>query len=241
MAPVSVADCLTTSQWAVHIAETLQTPVIVLSDQALGQARAIVQRPNDDGLIGQRRVPTQIDETYQRYAVNDSGVSPMALPGMQGGQYTADGLAHNPRGTPSSQFNDHRTQLDKRARKLNDYDFGDSWALQEGNQDADTAVITWGSCCGPVREALSELRESGLAIRFLAPRLLAPAQPARMADALRGVNRLLIVEQTHSGQYYRYLRAYYDLPGEVRSLSVPGPLPIRPADIRRALSQWSAT
>jgi len=35
VAPFSVGDCLLTTQWAVHLAETLQTAVIVLSDQSV--------------------------------------------------------------------------------------------------------------------------------------------------------------------------------------------------------------
>jgi len=37
LAPVSVADCINTAEYAVYVAESLQIPVIVLSDQALGR------------------------------------------------------------------------------------------------------------------------------------------------------------------------------------------------------------
>jgi 2-oxoglutarate ferredoxin oxidoreductase subunit alpha len=70
-------------------------------------------------------------------------------------------------------------------------------------------------------------------------RLLAPAQPGRLGQLLAGVRRVLVVEQNHSGQFLRYLRAEYDLPGEVRSLRRPGPLPFRPAEIHAALAGWS--
>lgn len=239
MSPVTVADCLFTTEWAVRAAEALQTPVIMLSDQALGQSRAIIERPADVPLAGERRLPEHIDESYQRYGVNNSGVSPMALPGMPGGQYTADGLEHGASGYPSSLADDHHAQLDKRERKLRDYDYGEHWALVDGDEDADTAVVTWGSCYGPVREALAELRKRGMAVKLVAPRLLAPAQPERMSAALHGVRRLLVIEQTHGAQFYHYLRAYYELPAQVRSLSIPGPLPIRPGDVRRALTDWS--
>ncbi len=238
MAPVSVADCLLTAQWAVRTAEALQTAVIVLSDQSLAQARVIIERPPDLALDGEREVPAGLDESYQRYAVDERGVSPMAIPGMRGGQYTAEGLEHGPSGNPSSLAHDHRVQLDKRSRKLRNHDFGEHWVLVDGEEDADTAVITWGSCWGPVREALAEVREAGTAVKLIAPRLLAPVQPERMASLLRDVRRLLVVEQTHGAQFHRYLRAHYELPQRLQRLSIPGPLPIRPGDVRRALMQW---
>jgi len=76
-------------------------------------------------------------------------------------------------------------------------------------------------------------------VHLVSVRLLSPAQPERLKRALQGVKRVLVLEQNHSGQFLRYLRAEYDLPGEVRSLRRPGPLPFRPAEIHAALEKWS--
>ena len=75
--------------------------------------------------------------------------------------------------------------------------------------------------------------------RLISLRLLAPAQTERFADAIDGAERVLVVEQSHSRQFYRYLRAYYDLPPEVRIFSRPGPLPVRPAEILDRIQSWS--
>jgi 2-oxoglutarate ferredoxin oxidoreductase subunit alpha len=90
-----------------------------------------------------------------------------------------------------------------------------------------------------VREALARAARDGIKARLVSMRLLSPAQPERLAKALAGVKRVLVVEQNHSGQFHRYLRADFDLPGEVRSLRRPGPLPIRPNDVYRQLAEWS--
>jgi 2-oxoglutarate ferredoxin oxidoreductase subunit alpha len=238
LAPNSVADCLTTTQWAVHLAERLQCPALVLADQYFGQARAIVDRPADVPLKGERSRADAGTADYKRYALTDSGVSPMAIPGSAGITYTADGLTHNERGTPSSQASDHAAQLEKRARKLA-IDYGARWADVEG--EGDTAILTWGSCTGPAREALARARAAGIAARLVSLRLLAPAQPEKLARALAGVKRVLVVEQSHGGQFARYLRAEHDLPGEVAHLRRPGPLPIRPDEIHQRLARWSRT
>ncbi len=236
LAPQSISDCLFTTQWAVYLAEVLQSPAIVLSDQFIGQAVAAIDRPADVAFIGRRTTALPQAGAYKRYAVAGGVVSPMAIPGMPGGQYTADGLTHNERGTPTSNENDHRVQLDKRRNKLEQFSYGDHWATVEG--DGELAVITWGSLTGAVREAVDHLRVSGLDVRLIAPRLLLPAQPERLKAALEGVDRVLIVEQTHGGQFHRYLRAHYDLPAQVRLLNRPGPLPIRPSEIVRAVMEW---
>jgi len=238
LAPQSVADCLFTTQWAVYLAETLQAPAIVLSDQFIGQAMAVTDRPADIAFIGQRAKALPEADSYKRYAVSAGGVSPMAIPGMRGGQYTADGLTHNERGTPTSSEGDHRAQLDKRRMKLEQFTYGDHWATVEGS--GELAVMTWGSLTGAAREAIERVHRNGRDVRLIAPRLLLPVQPEQFAAALHGVKRILVVEQSHGAQFHRYLRAHYDLPDDVTVLNRPGPLPIRPNEIEQAIVQWSS-
>jgi 2-oxoglutarate ferredoxin oxidoreductase subunit alpha len=237
LAPNSIPDCLTTTQWAVHLAEALQAPAIVLSDQFFGQARTVTDRPEDTGVVAERLVAPAGAEGYKRYAVTESGVSPMAIPGTPGLAYTADGLEHSERGIPSSGSAEHRTQLAKRERKLVTHDYGTQWADIEG--DGEIAVVTFGSCTGAAREAIARARAEGVNARLVSMRLLAPARPKLLAAALEGVDRVLVVEQNHGGQFLRYLRAEFELPGAVRSYRHPGPLPIRPEEVHRQITEWS--
>src|SRR5690606_1398618 len=114
LAPQSVADCLFTTQWATYLAEALQTPAIVLSDQFIGQTQAAIEQPAHVAFVGQRTKASDVAGGYKRYALAANGVSPMAIPGTPGAQYTADGLTHTERGTPTSSAADHQIQLDKR-------------------------------------------------------------------------------------------------------------------------------
>ncbi len=230
VAPQSIEDCLFTTQWAVHLAESLQTPCIVLSDQSLGQSRAIIRQPAQSAFTAHRLVADDslLGGQYHRYQRTESGVSPMAIPGTPGGQYTADGLEHGESGAPSAQAADHAGQLDKRLRKLSAHEYGPEWATVDG--DGDLAVLCWGSCTGAAREAVERARARGIGVRLIAPRLLSPSRPADMARALDGIRKVLVVEMSHQKQFLRYLRGEYDLP-ETHCLNRPGPLPIRPAEI----------
>lgn len=236
LAPQSVGDCMFTTQWATYLAEAMQVPAIVLSDQFMGQSRAAIERPADVAFIGARTIATDILGAYKRYAMASNGVSPMSIPGTRGGQYTADGLTHSERGIPTSGATDHRAQLDKRRDKLANFNFGDHWASVEGA--GDLAIITWGSLTGAAREAARRASADGLAVRVVAPRLLAPVQPERLSAALEGASRILVVEQTHGAQFHRYLRAHYDLPASVQVLHRPGPLPITAGEIYQAVAEW---
>ncbi len=237
LAPTSISDCLATAQWAVTLAETLQAPAIVLSDQFMGQSRAIVDRPADVAFAGARLTAPPHTPDYKRYRNTESGISPMAIPGTPGIVYTADGLEHTEAGIPSSGARDHAVQLDKRERKLLQHDYGRWWADIEGK--GDLAVITFGSVTAAVREAVARAAAEGVAARLIALRLLAPAQPAKMEAALAGTSRVLVVEQNHGGQLLRYLRSVYDLPGKPAGYHRPGPLPMRPGEVTNAILEWA--
>ncbi|MHB1201345.1 MAG: 2-oxoacid:acceptor oxidoreductase subunit alpha, partial [Polaromonas sp.] len=236
VAPTSIGDCLGATQWAVHLAEALQAPAIVLSDQFMGQSRAIIDRPVDAGFTAQRLTAKANTLDYGRYRNTTSGVSPMAIPGTEGVTYTADGLEHSEAGIPSSQSRDHVMQLDKRQRKLDRHDYGPWWADIEG--DGDAVVITFGSASGPVREAIARARDAGTDLRLIALRLLAPTRPEQMAAAVQGARHIIVVEQNHGAQLYRYLRAWYDFPVPPASYHRPGPLPLRPGELLTALLEW---
>ncbi len=242
LAPSSIADCLATTAWAVQLAEALQAPALVLSDQFLGQSRAVIDRPAQQvaparRLVAEARLSKEAPE-YRRYADTQTGISPMAVPGTPGTVYTADGLEHSERGIPSSSAADHRKQLAKRERKLLQHDYGTRWADVEG--DAELAVITFGSTTGAVREALGRIAARGVALRLITLRLIAPLQTAALDTALAGVRQVLVVEQNHGGQLLRYLRSRADLPGRPSGLHRPGPLPLRPGELADAFSAWAA-
>ncbi|MBE0615609.1 MAG: 2-oxoacid:acceptor oxidoreductase subunit alpha, partial [Burkholderiales bacterium] len=169
VAPNSIADCVSATQWAVYLAEAMQSPAIVLSDQYFGQTRAVVDPPADIGLVGDRLKASAGAEAYNRYAITESGISPMAIPGNPGTAYTADGLEHNERGLPSSQSGDHIRQLDKRAKKLAQFNYGERWADSEGK--GELAVVTFGSCTGAAREAIARAAAEGVKARLVSLRL----------------------------------------------------------------------
>ena len=219
-----------------RLAEALQTVVVVLTDQNLAQSTVLIPKPGYQLAEIPSRSAAQPGEGYERYRDTPGGVSPMAIPGAAGLSYVADGLEHAESGKPSTAAADHIMQLDKRARKIEDFDYGDHWADIRG--EGSTAILTWGSTTAAVREAAARLAAGGTEVKLIALRLLLPASPGKLARELEGVRRVLVVEQSHSAQFHRYLRAYYDIDSPVHALARPGPLPITPGEIVRQVENW---
>lgn len=238
LAPNSIGDCVTTTQWAVFLADALQCPALVLSDQLLGQARAVIPPAPERDWHAQRQTAAVGLTHYQRFEDTADGISPMAVPGTPGGEHTATGLTHAVSGRPSSSAAEHRRQLEKRRRKLDIFDYGDDWADIEG--DGEIALMTWGSTTLAAREAVVRLRAEGVEVRLVSLRLLSPLDAARMGSALSGVRRLLVVEQSHGTQFLHHLRAHCELPAHTHSLAEPGPVALTPGRIAAALRVLNA-
>jgi 2-oxoglutarate ferredoxin oxidoreductase subunit alpha len=235
LAALSIRDCVYTTQWAVRLAEHMQTVAIVLSDQSLGQSRAIVDPPETFTADLERVVEREPARDYRRYALTDDGVSPMTLPGVSAGMYTGDGLEHNERGTPSSMAGDHQAQLEKRRFKLERFEFGSPWAEIRGS--GELCIVTWGSAAGAALEAGEQLKARGTPARVIALRLLAPLQRAALSRALEGATRILVVEQNQGAQLFHYLHSERALPDHARAFARPGPLPLRPGEILNAVTE----
>jgi len=232
-APLTISDCCTTIAWVTGLAEKLQTAAIVLSDQSLGQSRAIIDPPLQIELQ-QRDTPKKTTGAqYQRYQLTESGISPMAIPGTPGLSYVADGLEHDQRGKPSSQAIDHQQQLEKRRHKIESFDYGDYWAKIDRADDKipDLMLITWGGSTSAVEEAMIALRTEGYSLGMIAIRLLHPLSKSAFQRAICDSSQVLVVEQNQSGQLFDYLHAQRVMPADAGSYCHSGPLPIRPNSI----------
>ena len=118
------------------------------------------------------------------------------------------------------------------------YSGGIGWVDPSG--DGELAIVSWGSTASVVREALRRLPDDLAAkMKLISMRLLLPVRQDEMAVALDGVKRLIVIEQNHTGQLYRFLRGWYDLPADVDTWHRPGPDVFRPGEIATKLTQWS--
>lgn len=241
LAPTCVADTFEVTVSAFNIAETYQTPVLVLSDQEIAQRKETVD-PIDTSryTIATRKTPSAEQlQDYKRFLDTPSGVSPMSAPGMAGGAYLASGIEHNEVGDPAANGAMHAKMNDKRFRKLAPLKRQDDLLLCTGDARAELALIGWGSCAGVCREALELAQAAGLRVKLLVPLLLYPIAEERYAQFFEGVKGGLVVEQSHQGQLYRILRMYVDVPRGMRALCRGGAQPFQPAEVLEALQSLS--
>lgn len=238
LAPTGVADMFATTVEAFNIAEQYQTPVILLSDAEIGQRKEIVD-PIDPGrfpIVDRRRPSPRELERYVRYALTESGISPISEPGMPGGNYLAAGIEHNETGAPTANGVMHAKMNEKRIRKLDPLMRWRGAVTIAGDPDAPIGLVAWGSIAGVAREALDRAERLGVHAKLLIPTLLYPVPQPAYDDFFGSVRTGLVVEQSHQGQLYRLLRMFVTLPAGVVSLARSGANPFTPAEIAEQLA-----
>ncbi len=236
MAPVSVEDNFYQMINAFNLAEKYQTPVIFLSDQDMS-VRVQTIPPFDLSRVQleQRLVwDPQSDGhgPFERYVDTPSGVSPMSLPGMKGGQYVAEGLEHAASGAPEYTPEQHTENMQKRARKIRGaVQDAIKWNMFErfGDEDAPVAIVGWGSTIGPVREAVDRARGEGMKVAVLYTKMIFPLPSEVIGKFIEGREAVIVPELNFTGQYARMIQAEFWR--EVVSLRKYGGIPFAAHEI----------
>jgi 2-oxoglutarate ferredoxin oxidoreductase subunit alpha len=211
IAPSDVEDCFYTTVDAFTLAEKYQMPVILLSDYSLATRTQTIPRPDFNGVKApQREVPTaeEIAAGYKRFKLTESGVSPMAVPGTPGGQFTATGLEHNETGAPHMTGAMHKTMTEKRYRKMAGAAAEPGYTRRFGSPQAKVGIVCWGTTTGPVREAVDRALAKGYPVAALQCRMVHPI-PAEVRPFLESMDTVLVPELNWTGQFAQMLRGRF--------------------------------
>lgn len=164
VAPSTVGECLTETVRAFNLAERFRTPVTVLLDEVLGHMREVVTIPNEgDYEIYNRVKPTVKPEEFQPFALTENGVSPMPAYG-EGYRYNVTGLTHDTMGFSTNRADEIVVKLDKLRDKIENYKDEIFKARYEYMDDAEVAIISYGSVSRAALQATSLARQAGFKV-----------------------------------------------------------------------------
>lgn len=204
IAPTNVSECYDFTVKSFQLAEKYQTPVIILTDFFLDNRVENVPPPkaSDDETRNANLFPDEsVKGTYRRYEDTEDGISPRALPGMQGFNHVATGLEHSEKGSPDYSPENHQKMSAKRHRKIQS-------ALKDlyepeaffADSEIDVGVIGWGSTFGSVLEASREAREKGLKVAALKITSIYPYHQDQIRSFMKKCKWVLIPELNFEGQ-----------------------------------------
>lgn len=202
LAPASVQDCFDLAVKAVNLAETFATPVMLLSDAAVGHMREVITLPDEVGITYRKQPDTPPDgNTFLPYEAPPDGCPPRP-PFGSGYRWHAEGSTHNVYGDLAATDHEsarflHRRLLDKVAAHARAIAFWRERYLD----DAEVVVVSYGISACSAAAAVRLARESGRRVGLLALQTLWPF-PDHLLSSVAERARALVVVELNAGQVF---------------------------------------
>jgi 2-oxoglutarate ferredoxin oxidoreductase subunit alpha len=215
LAPGDAEECMYLMIQAFNLSEKYQCPVLYLTDQSLAHRTQTFPWPDFKKIpVVNRVLPNERDmkDGYVRFKMTENGVSPMALPGMEGGCYAATGLEHSEKGAPNFTPKMHIQMSDKRALKIACASKEPGFTSRYGAKKAKIGIIGWGSTQGAIREGVDLATQAGIQVAHLQMKMVSPLPDADIKEFLASVEQVIVAELNYSGQYNLLFRSHYLVP-----------------------------
>lgn len=239
IAPTNVAECYRYTVKSFQLAEKYQVPVIVLTDFYLDNRVENIPMPEateEERMAGNLFPDESARGRYVRYVDTESGISPRAIPGEEGFQFSATGLEHAERGTPDYSPANHMKMSAKRHRKVQRA-LADLPPVEEYAPEGplDVGVVGWGSTFGSVLEAVNVARERGLRVGALKVAAIYPYHTDAIRKFMARCQEILIPELNYSGQLATLIGHLHRK--DVVRLNLATGVPFPPSHIRKKIEE----
>jgi 2-oxoglutarate ferredoxin oxidoreductase subunit alpha len=204
IAPTNVCECYLFTVKSFQLAEKYQTPVIVLTDFFLNNRveNVAVPKVSHNEIVDWNIYPDKsATGSFQRFEDTESGISPRAIPGMEGFMFTASGLEHSEKGIPDYTPDNHMRMSTKRHRKIQGA-LKDLPSPVEFSPEGDLklGVIAWGSTFGAALEAVQKAQKQGLQVGALKIVSMFPYHSDEILKFMDKYDKVLIPELNFEGQ-----------------------------------------
>jgi len=210
-----------------NLCDQYQVPAVILYDKYLASGFVSHEHFDTTSLKVDRGPRYSGDAAeYRRYEFNGTPVSPRSIPGEEGGIFWTSSDEHQPDGHITEGIGNRLAMMDKRMSKLTKLleEYPEEKQVKVyGDNDADVAVISWGSNTGAIRDILDYAGdEIPATFKFLQMKLMNPFPVETVRAALEGVEKVICVEQNWSGQLAGLVQENTCIPVNVRVLKFDG-------------------
>lgn len=210
LAATTPDTCFLYAYWAAKIALEHMTPVILLTDTFVANGSSAWRIPEMKDLPAIEpnyvsKLPEGFEGWKPYYRNDETKVRYWAIPGTPGFEHRLGGLEKNyTTSAISTDAANHALMVKTRQEKI-DYISQCIPELEvEGDVDADTLIVGWGSTYGHLFEAAHKVRERGHKIAHLHFSFINPL-PKNAAELLLRYKKVIVAEQ-NTGMFARYLR-----------------------------------
>lgn len=211
LAASSPKDCFQTAYEAVRIAVQHMTPVFILSDGYIANGAEPWMYPKSDDLepISTALINQVSEEPFLPYERDEKLVRAWAVPGIKGLEHRIGGLEKEDKtGNVSYDAENHEKMVKLREEKIQKIaEFIPEQSIDQGDEGAQVAVLSWGSTYGAAKTAVKELLASGESVAHIHLRYIKPF-PKNLQKLLSSYSKVLVPE-LNSGQLVKIIRSEF--------------------------------
>lgn len=207
-APGTIQQAFFLTQRAFNIADELQIPIFVLTDQYLVDSYYNIPKFDLSNLkVEHKFIKTKSD--YKRYQFTESGISPRGIPNYGDGVVRVDSDEHDEMGHITEDVDFIRPEmvkkrLFKKMETMKKYFIGPEMI---GPADYETLVICWGSNYHIVKEAVQNLNNQTIGMLHYSQ--IYPLHP-KTNEILSKAKNVLIIENNATSQFANLIKLYGD-------------------------------
>ncbi len=236
LVPASVQELFEETVRAFNLAETYRTPVIVLPDEIIAHMRERIVIPDAGELeVIDRRLPSVPPEEYKPYDTSFGDVPPLASFGS-GYRFHVTGLNKMQDGFPTTKPSLVQAEQERQMRKVN-ANVDDIVTYEEYLlEDAEIAVVAFGSTSRSVRYAINVAREQGIRAGMFRIRTVWPF-PDRQIRELSTRVRAIITPEMNLGMCTQEVQRCVEGRVPVQGLFRVDGEPINPDQILESLKK----
>jgi 2-oxoglutarate ferredoxin oxidoreductase subunit alpha len=194
LSPNSPQECFDLTIRAFNLSEKYRVPVMFMMDEVVGHMTEKVVIPDADNIeVEPRKHTTKSPGEYRPYEPDERGVPEMAHAG-EGYRFHVTGLTHDERGypamTPPVQEKLVKRLLSKIANNVDDISM---WE-EEGLDDADVVVVSYGITSRVAQRAIDTARAQGLRVGKLRLITVWPFPEKKIAELAKRVKAFVVAE-----------------------------------------------
>ena len=183
-----------------------QTPSILLIDKEISESTFSFDNNILNEIKDEKPLFWNKEGKYFRYKKTKSGISPLAFPGEKNVICKSNSYEHDEFGITVEDEESVEEMQNKRLRKFQEMkkEVEKLKAVNVyGKKTAKKAIIAWGSTKGPAKEVAEKL-----GVKMIQPVILEPFPEKQMKQALKGVEKIVLIETNSSAQLGKLLNCY---------------------------------
>ena len=211
ISPNSPQECFDLMIDAFNLSEEYRIPVMFMMDECVGHMMEKVVIPTPDTIdIYPRRYTKLPPNKYLPYQITSDDLVPDMVKAGDGYRFHTTGLTHDEKGYPVMSAECQEVLVSRLVAKIRNAADKLTYVEEDGVEDADVVVLSYGITSRVATRAVLMAREKGMKVGLLRLITVWPFPEKKIKDLAKKINAFCVAEMNYGQVYYEVDRVAKD-------------------------------